>query len=132
MSSNVASGVGVSENNVIRYEGEFQNNLPHGQGVEVSIDGRSRFVGTFYEGTKVSGVLTWGDRNEFVYEGRFAGNTFNGRGVLKTADGTYYGDFLNGHKHGAGEMYGVDGGLIFRGNWVNDIPESTGVAGYAM
>ena len=87
----MASGVGISENNIIRYEGEFQNNLPHGQGVETALDGSSKFVGTFFEGNKVAGVMSWGDGGCFVYEGRFSNNTFNGRGVLRTPTDVYYG-----------------------------------------
>lgn len=67
-------------------------------------------------------MLTWGNNGEYVYEGRFANNTFNGRGVLRSASGTYFGDFVNGHQEGSGEMYSPDGTLIYRGNWVNDTP----------
>ena len=121
---NVASGLGVSENNVMRYEGEFQNNLPHGQGTEILFDGRSRFVGTFFEGNKVAGVMTWGENAEYVYEGRFANNTFNGRGVMRSPEGVYYGDFVDGHKHGVGEMHNLEGAVMYRGNWANSMHDA--------
>lgn len=43
VSGNSSSSVGLSENKLVRYEGEFQNNIPHGNGVETSLDGKSRF-----------------------------------------------------------------------------------------
>ena len=79
------------------YEGQLFGGLAHGVGVQVEPDGTS-------------------------YEGMFVKGLFQGQGTLRIggSGGRYYvGQFRQGRPHGYGEMFGGDGVLIKRGNWVN-------------
>lgn len=145
----LASGKGISENSLVRYEGEFQNNIPHGEGVETSLDCKSKFVGVFQKGNKKYGKLVWGEDKQYTYEGSFANNLFQGSGVLRSQGGTYTGSFFGGSKHGRGryewydgrvyegeyqndmkhgygELYNSDGSPSYKGYWRNDYPNGTG------
>ena len=100
------------------YEGEFLDNMRHGQG-ELRIFSGDLYVGEFernlFHGT---GTFTWtpftNDEGEFVvgkkYEGSWKNGKFHGKGVLVLGTGDYYsGEFERGLFHGRGHFKGNNG-----------------------
>jgi hypothetical protein len=85
-----------------RYEGEFENSLPHGQG-------RYFFA------------------NGDIYTGQFTQGKITGRGHYKFVNGeTYEGMVLNNKLHGQG-VYRCPNGMVHTGNFFNDLAEGEGV-----
>lgn len=77
------------------YEGEFVDNLPHGEGIESGDN--FRFVGRFERGARKQGKLIWKDElGSYTYEGTFKNNLFSGLGVLKDERKTITGIFKEG------------------------------------
>jgi len=69
-----------------RYEGEFRDGEPNGQGTYNIADGE-KYVGTFKDGTfNGQGTLTRADGSKYV--GEFKNQRFNGQGTLTRADGS--------------------------------------------
>jgi hypothetical protein len=84
-----------------RYEGEFQNDRPHGRGVGIFADG-GRYVGELRNGSfHGQGTRTFpnGDR----YVGEFKDNKYNGQGTFTFANGSkYVGEFKDDKRDGQG------------------------------
>jgi len=99
-----------------QYEGEFQNDKPHGQGL-VRFSSGGRYVGEFRDGQRNGqGVYTYpsGDR----YVGEFRDGQRNGRGVYLYPSGErYVGEFRDGRRHGQGIEYGAAGSVSRSGQW---------------
>ena len=93
-------GLGRFQDNGNVYEGEFQNNLYHGQGHLVSP--AHEYKGEFRQG------LFWGkgelrQKNGRIYKGDFVRGEFDGKGLYSIPDGpTYEGDFVDGKLQGQG------------------------------
>lgn len=88
-----AHGRGVCLVGNLIYEGDFVQNMPHGNGMESTIDGSVKFIGQYRHGQKVQGKMCW---NGFVYNGPFVNGLFNGVGFVKTPQGIYQGNFVDG------------------------------------
>lgn len=69
------------------------NNLPHGTGLESTIDGHVKFYGQYNHGQKVYGKMSW---DGYVYKGPFVNNLFNGFALVRTPYGIYQGNFVDG------------------------------------
>lgn len=99
-----------------RYEGEFQNDKPHGQG-SVSFSSGGRYVGEFRDGQRNGqGLYLYpsGDR----YVGEFRDGQRHGRGVYVYPGGErYVGEFREGKRHGQGVEYGAGGAISRSGQW---------------
>lgn len=124
-----------------KIEGEFQDGLAHGEGVESFRDG-SYYSGNFFKGEKIGkGEFYFSDGSKYegsfkegkaegkgiytypngksVYTGDFKDNVQNGYGELVSATGiTYKGQFKDGKKNGNGELVWEDGRKIV-GNFEN-------------
>lgn len=135
------------------YEGEFQNNLPHGNGKMdfnhksehlISYDGKWKEGvtngkaiikyrdGTIYEGeTKNNarrngfGKMTFNDKSE--YEGEWVSDKFHGKGTMKYHDGsTYYGEWREDKKEGEGQFSDANSSGKYDGKWKNDQAQGPG------
>ena len=86
-----------------------------------------QFEGVYVEGKRVRGRLSWKEDPRYVnqdytsvYNGAFNDlEQFHGKGTLKNMFGVYEGNFVKGHKHGAG-IFKSDNGTLYEGNYVND------------
>jgi hypothetical protein len=62
------------------------------------------------------------------YDGEFSKGKFYGSGTLMYSDGnTYKGSFKNGLRHGYGEFYWKDDGMVYEGDWKNGEMHGNGV-----
>lgn len=58
--------------------------------------------------------------NGFILQGDFVDGSLSGLGILKRKEDDYYkGEFLNGKRHGFGEM--KRGGVTYIGNFIEDV-----------
>ena len=91
-----------------KYNGKFQNNLPHGQGTFIEKDG-TKYVGAWIKGKNFGqGIKTWKDGKKYV--GNFENDKPSGKGTFVYSDGSKYtGDFKDGKKHGKGTLTSSDG-----------------------
>jgi len=52
----------------------------------------------------------------------------HGKGKITYNEGSYFeGNFINGKKHGYGELIQEDSGYYYKGNWENDKMHGTGI-----
>tara|TARA_B100002051_G_C16733831_1_gene639901 strand:+ start:1651 stop:2931 length:1281 start_codon:yes stop_codon:yes gene_type:complete len=91
-----------------KYEGDFKNYKPHGQGIFNYSDG-SLYFGYWINGkAEGTGTKKWSDGNK--YKGEFKNDLPNGKGTFEFSDGTIYsGEFKNGKRHGKGNITYPDG-----------------------
>lgn len=131
----------ISWSNGVSYEGDFQNGLPHGQGVIYYEDG-SKYEGEFKSGKpdgrgKMSysdgsidigefrngyshGECTRRHKNGEMYKGRMDQGESSGYGIWYFADGgKYEGEFVQGRFCGKGIMT-FAGGIQIQGEFMND------------
>lgn len=91
------------------YDGDWERDKPHGQGVRVYSNG-NQYAGTFQDG-EVHGNGTMFYANGDQYIGDFFRGHVSGRGVMKYARGEMFdGHFLNGFQYGEGKFTYSDGG----------------------
>ena len=78
------------------------------------------FVNNFKEG---SGKLVFENGERWVlfyrrYDGQFSKGQFYGTGTITYSDGnTYKGSFKNNLRHGYGEFYWKEDGMVYEGEW---------------
>ena len=94
-----------------RYQGDYQDGLPHGRGVMTWPNG-DRYDGDFVEGKRMGkGVYVWGPESEWAghrYEGDFVAGQRTGQGVYTWPNGDRYeGDFKEGQRSGRGVWIGA-------------------------
>ncbi len=83
------------------YEGEWENDLKHGSGLEVLSNG-NRYDGHFLNG-KPEGVGTFTWTNGEVYEGEWKNGLKHGSGMWRGVKGeSYIGEWKNGKADGYG------------------------------
>jgi len=100
-----ASPKGAPVRSNCRYEGEFRENLRHGNGIYVLPNGS-------------------------VYEGNWREGAMSGRGIFRWPDGSVYdGDWKDGRRNGQGLLHASDG-FTYDGNWVQNCMEGRGSATY--
>lgn len=101
-----------------RYEGEFLNGEPHGQGVMTFMDGSHYEGGWRSNRFHGKGVFTFPDGAR--YEGDFRDDEFHGQGVMTSPDGrSYEGEFRDSEFQGEGIVTvsrgASDGGGLWHG-----------------
>lgn len=106
--NNKPFGYGNYSNLQFNYEGEWNNSLPCGYGIEIWNEG-SYFQGYYNNGYKNDiGTYTW--PNGSIYIGEITDNQLNGYGLYKFFDGRiYFGEWRSNSMHGYGEFYWIDG-----------------------
>jgi hypothetical protein len=92
-----------------RYEGEFQENRPHGRGTGTFTDG-SIYIGDFRDGQfHGQGTATFANGNKYV--GEFKDGKRDGQGTATFANGNkYVGEFKDGKRNGQGTFTYANGG----------------------
>ena len=105
VSNNNIKGFGYYENskNGTKYEGDWENSMRSGYGIEYYEDG-SFYKGQFSKGRKNGiGIYQWKDKS--YYEGQWYNNFLHGYGKYIYSDGTIYiGQWNYNKKSGLGEM----------------------------
>lgn len=106
---------GVASYPDMRYEGEFQNDRPNGQGTGLFQNG-AKYVGEFKEGQRAGlGRQTFADGT--IYSGSFKDGLFNGHGSGLLPDGArYIGEYRDGKRNGKGVWTHPDG-RKYVGEW---------------
>ena len=107
------------------YEGDFANDLKHGNGKIVYNKGDS-YEGQFTNGEITGkGFYTW--KNKHTYFGDFVGGKMHGKGLYKWTDGNQYeGEYINNIKEGQGEFKWKDG-RIYKGGFEKGRPHGKGL-----
>lgn len=88
-----------------RYTGDWQGDLPHGQGTYVYRDGGATYTGSWQKGVR------------------------HGKGAHRSEAGVYEGEWFNNRRHGFGVL-DLPNGDHFEGTWVEDEREGEGVYFY--
>lgn len=106
------SGTGkfLNPDNVIIYEGQWQNDVAHGEG-KLLIDNDLAYVGCFEKGMKngKGKICSW-DEEKLYFEGLFKEGEKSGYGEEKFPDGSVYKGFYSaGARNGKGKYYLTDG-----------------------
>jgi hypothetical protein len=97
------------------YEGQFLDNLYHGEGVFKYHETKRRFEGQYVMGDRVKGTMRYADGS--VYKGQFYHGRRHGRGGYMFKDGSRYkGDFVKDLMQGIGELRFRDGSK-YVGEW---------------
>lgn len=133
-------GVGICywPNGGGRYEGEWENNLPHGKGSRLLSTGKRQagwFEKGIFQGHSKPGeeVQTKGGeyRIDRYSTGCISGTCKNGRGVFVYSNkAMYIGWFRNGNRDGQGICH-YPNGNSYEGDWENGQPHGYGTMTYA-
>ena len=104
------------------YEGEFLDNKRHGDG-ELTMPDGSVFRGHF-DGHRRHGHGEFTTKNGDVFKGEFVMNVF-AEGTCDYANGSSYkGQIQNFQRHGEGVFSDATSGLVFRGQFANNVRQS--------
>jgi hypothetical protein len=107
------------------FEGQFQNGMPHGQGVMRYANG-SIWEGTYVNG-KMEGYGSLTRPDGYSYLGEWGQGKFNGKGKLINEFGDIYeGIFVDGKLNGKGVIKWASG-AIYEGECQNNAPHGQGV-----
>ena len=113
------------EGRSIAYSGEFKDDRPNGQIIEILPDG-SIYVGRAVVPTGKEGHGTWTFLNGSKYVGEFRDNEVNGPGTWTYPDGQVYaGEWKDGTYHGHGTRTDPDGAR-YTGEWKNGLNHGQG------
>mmetsp|Transcript_10509 Transcript_10509/g.23923 ORF Transcript_10509/g.23923 Transcript_10509/m.23923 type:complete len:216 (-) Transcript_10509:60-707(-) len=97
-------GEGMYRCALYTYEGQWEDDVHHGMGVQTWVDGRT-FKGGYEQG-KFSGKghMVWQlKKGQLTYEGEYKGDLKHGKGKFTWADGRVYdGEWRTGKRHGQG------------------------------
>jgi hypothetical protein len=99
------------------YEGQWQDNKPHGIGTFIYSGNTGIAIGEWNNGKlEGKGTYKWGDGR--IYEGEWSDSKINGTGFYLFANGdTYEGDFVDNKFHGNGRYSWKRSGNIYEGAW---------------
>jgi hypothetical protein len=138
------NGTGSYDFGFARYDGEFKNGKPNGNGV-LDFGGGDKYEGEFKDGvehgkgllfkqnkvqevTYVNGKIVKEQQplviggNAIKVEGCLTGDCYNGYGEIKFTSGSVYkGNFEYGLRSGNGTFYFASGNIL-KGNFKNDLP----------
>ncbi len=113
------------------YEGEFENNLPHGKGIKYYSNGNILYEGNFINGKfEGKGKYIYNDGDYFI--GEYKNGLRNGKGILYDKNGNimFKSDYINGKVEGYGKRI-WENGEYYEGQWKNDLKHGNGKEYYA-
>ena len=133
----------------LKYIGDFDNNLPNGEGNLINYEDDTNYNGHIINGIKEGlGTLEFSDGTKYEgefkqdkfngkgkiiypngeeYEGEFKNNLKEGKGIYKCPDGNIYeGEYKNNAKNGKGKLF-LEENKFYEGNWINDQPHGKGI-----
>ena len=114
------------KNGDVKYDGDWIDDLPEGEGKYIDIDGKY-YVGQFKRGVKNGKGAEYDKDNNLRYEGDFINGKYEGNGKLIYANGECYnGLFKDGLKYGKGTYYYKNGKVKYEGDFINDVIEGNG------
>lgn len=120
-----------------RYEGEFINGKPHGEGTLFfnanDTSNRASYNGSWLSGMRNGeGTMIYGEGDyRLKYVGNWMNNKKRGEGKMFFVSGARYeGNWDNDKRNGRGTFYYVDGS-IYEGNWKDDKCHGRGIMLYA-
>jgi hypothetical protein len=127
--NDMKEGYGIEKfNDGTVYKGYYKNNLKHGKG-ELSLKKEkniSVYTGEFKEGKICGkGKFIWDNKKQ--YEGDWENNEISGFGILTENDIKHIGYFSKDKKEGYGASFYLDKKFVILGKWVNDIIEGIAV-----
>ena len=127
--NDMKEGYGIEKfNDGTVYKGYYKNNLKHGKG-ELSLKKEkniSVYTGEFKEGKICGkGKFIWDNKKQ--YEGDWENNEISGFGILTENDIKHIGYFSKDKKEGYGASFCLDKKFVILGKWVNDIIEGIAV-----
>ena len=110
------------------YQGQWENNLPQGQG-RYSTPRGDEYQGQFHKGLfQGEGHLRFA--NGDVYKGHWKNGLMDGKGEIIYQNGNRYdGDWKAGLRHGKGTLK-YRSGSFYKGNWVQDAKSGKGLTQY--
>ena len=123
MSGEQRSGFGVAKWGEAghRYLGMWQQNQPHGRGLEQDADGMPVYEGEWKSG-KRDGFGTEFEQGKPVYSGNWSNNQRCGSGVMTKKDGNrLVGNFDGDELTGFATEYDADGVKVYEGEWKNGV-----------
>ena len=113
-----------------RYEGQWENDKRHGQGIYYYSGSRGRYEGQWKDDKKDgqgTRYYTGGEK----YEGHWKADKLHGQGTYYYADGgRYQGHWESDKRQGQGTRYYTDGGR-YEGQWENDKMQGQGTYYYS-
>ncbi|CBZ50132.1 putative MORN repeat-containing protein [Neospora caninum Liverpool] len=121
----------IRKKGLIRVDGPWKDDVPHGRVSRVVYPDDSIFGGDFVHG-KREGHGTLIRNNTVVYDGLWRDDVPDGRGTFVNEEGTYEGEIRKGKRHGKGRFTFLnettDAGefCFYEGDWDNDLPHGVG------
>lgn len=121
-------GAAVDRTNtiVVKYEGEFKDDLYNGHGILYSA-GHKEYDGEFLNGMRHGTGKAYDDKNNLIYDGEWENDKRSGNGKEYSFGQLFYeGGFSDGRYSGKGKLYYNSGALMFDGEWLNGSISGTG------
>jgi len=110
-------GILYYKNGNIKYEGDFKNNMPDGNGKYIWEDG-SYYIGPWVKGLKHGKGKLYYANNNIKYDGNYNLDLFDGYGKYIAENGEYYiGQWSNGLKV-KGTIYSKDDKVLYEGDFL--------------
>jgi antitoxin component YwqK of YwqJK toxin-antitoxin module len=111
-----------------QYIGQWQKNVPEGNGKSFYPDGSIRYDGQWKNGLYDGFGTLYDEKGSVKYEGEYKKSYLHGEGRLFDSEGylVYAGSFVWSRKEGIGKEYFKDGSITYEGEWINDRPGGKG------
>jgi hypothetical protein len=102
------------------YEGDFQNDCMHGQGILALVLSNQKYIGQFENGQRSGRGKLLSDSDAITYDGSWKNNRKHGIGSQTYEDGSFYeGAWENGLRHGLAR-YILPNKAVYEGEFCND------------
>ena len=119
-------GTEYNKDGTIKYEGDWANDMPEGNGKLVEIKG-IYYIGQFKQGLKHGKGKLYNKKGELILEGDYVNGKAEGFCKFYFVNGDYFeGETKNGMFHGKGKLYYKNGNIMYEGSWINDKKEGFG------
>ena len=113
------SGFGIFTNEISKYSGNLELNIPTGVGKYIYYPEKKKYIGEFAD-SKANGYGILTTSSKTIFEGYWLNDSQFKEGTEKWVDGSVYqGNYINGIKKGIG-IYKWPDGSIYQGEWEND------------